>query len=180
MLTVRARRLVLLLAALTALLLAGCGSIAPTPAIHGLGAQNRVGAFIPADQLLAQPTTPEIPCSRPGSTASGVQVAAGFCVATEEGLSAATNSVDVLANPSDVEGLTPQQVDDLAQNAGYEVKPGKASAANPATRYYLPGTNNSEGFRVLPEGVAGQGGVKGGAYLRYFGGPNNGIRVPLS
>jgi hypothetical protein len=84
MLTVRARRLVLLLAALTALLLAGCGSIAPTPAIHGLGAQNRVGAFIPAAQLLAPPTTSQSSCSRPGFTASAVGIASGFCVAAED------------------------------------------------------------------------------------------------
>ena len=43
-----------------------------------------------------------------------------------------------------------------------------------------PGTNGSVGFRVLPRGLQGQSGVKGGAYLRYFGGPNNGLRVPLS
>jgi hypothetical protein len=89
------------------------------------------------------------------------------------------SSLDALNDPKALEGLTPSQIDDLARNAGFEVLPGKASAANPATRYYVPGTNRSEGFRVLPGGVAGQSGIKGGAYLRYFGGRLAGQRVPL-
>ena len=67
---------------------------------------------------------------------------------------AATNSVDVLRDR-------------------------KSGTANPAIRYYVPGTNGSVGFRVLPKGVAGQGGIKSGPYLRFFGGPNNGLRIPL-
>jgi hypothetical protein len=90
------------------------------------------------------------------------------------------SSADILNDPKAVEGLTPSQIDDLARNAGYDVQPGSASAANPATRYYLPGTNKSVGFRVLPSGVAGQSGIKGGAYLRFFGGKLAGIRVALS
>jgi hypothetical protein len=89
------------------------------------------------------------------------------------------SSIDALNDPKAVEGLTPSQVDDLARNAGLEVLPGKASATNPATRYYVPGTNRSVGFRVLPGGVAGQSGIKAGPYLRYFGGPRAGQRVPL-
>jgi hypothetical protein len=89
-------------------------------------------------------------------------------------------AASVLHDPSSLEGLTPSQVDDLARNAGYDVTPGKAGAANPATRYYMPGTNGSVGFRILPGGVAGQTGVKGGAYLRFFGGANAGIRIPLT
>lgn len=88
-------------------------------------------------------------------------------------------STDVVTSPSAMEGLTASQVDDLARNAGYEVLPGRAGAANPATRYYAPGTNRSVGFRVLPQGVAGQSGVKAGPYLRFFGGPNAGQRIPL-
>jgi hypothetical protein len=88
-------------------------------------------------------------------------------------------SLDALNNPKSLEGLTPSQVDDLARNAGFEVRAGSASAKNPATRYYLPGTNGSQGFRVLPQGVPGQPGVKSGTYLKYFGGPLHGTRVPL-
>lgn len=89
------------------------------------------------------------------------------------------SAVDALNDPKALEGLTPSQVDDLARNARFDVFPGKASAKNPATRYYVPGTNGSEGFRVLPGGVAGQSGIKGGPYLKYFGGARAGLRVPL-
>jgi hypothetical protein len=90
------------------------------------------------------------------------------------------SSADILKDPQALEGLTPSQIDDLARNAGYDILPGKAGAANPATRYYVPGTNGSVGFRVLPSGVAGQTGIKGGAYLRFFGGPFAGLRIPLA
>ena len=71
-----------------------------------------------------------------------------------------TTSADVLKDPKALDGLTPSQVDDLAKNAGCEVMPGKVGATNPATRYYLPGTNRSQGFRVLPQGVPGQAGSR--------------------
>jgi hypothetical protein len=93
--------------------------------------------------------------------------------------SAAKAAADVLQDPAALEGLTPSQIDELARNAGYEVLPGKAGAANPATRYYRPGTNKSVGFRVLPGGVEGQAGVKGGAYLKFFGGDLGGQRITL-
>ena len=89
------------------------------------------------------------------------------------------SSADVLKDPAALEGLTPSQVDDLARNAGYDILPGKAGAANDATRYYLPGTNGSVGFRVLPGGVAGQSGIKGDAYLKFFGGDLGGLPIPL-
>jgi RHS repeat-associated protein len=94
--------------------------------------------------------------------------------------SSCISSADILNDPKALEGLTPSQIDDLGRNAGFDVQPGSASAANPATRYYLPGTNRSVGFRVLPNGVAGQSGIKAGAYLRFFGGQLAGIRVPLA
>jgi hypothetical protein len=47
MLSIRARRLVSLLAALAALVLTGCLGLLATPAAHASGAQNRVGAFTP-------------------------------------------------------------------------------------------------------------------------------------
>ncbi|AZI58100.1 hypothetical protein EH165_08060 [Nakamurella antarctica] len=90
-----------------------------------------------------------------------------------------TTSQKILSDPKSLKGLTPKQIDDLARNAGYEILPGKATASNPATRYYSPGTKQAVGFRVLPEGVAGQPGIKGSAYLRYFGGPLDGQRVKL-
>lgn len=97
-----------------------------------------------------------------------------------EGADAAvTTSAGVLRNPAALEGLKPSQIDDLARNAGYDILPGKAGAVNPATRYYLPGTNGSVGFRVLPGGVAGRTGIKGSAYLRFFGELSAGLRIPL-
>ena len=84
MLPARARRLILLLAALTALLLAGCGGITTTPTIHGLGPQDRARAFTPAAQLLLPGQSTESACSHSGSTLSAAGIAAGFCVATED------------------------------------------------------------------------------------------------
>jgi hypothetical protein len=85
MLTVRARRLVVLLAALTAVALTGCASVRTTPGPTGAGAQNRVWAFTPAAQLLTPQTSSQSSCSRPGFTVSAVGLASGFCVATEDG-----------------------------------------------------------------------------------------------
>lgn len=91
------------------------------------------------------------------------------------------SAAEILNDRSALEGLTPSQVDDLARNAGYEIAPGSASSANPATRYYVPGTNRTQGFYVLPQGVAGQTGIEGGPYLRFYNsGPNAGERVQLS
>jgi hypothetical protein len=106
--------------------------------------------------------------------------ATGSPVAPQGGAAATTTAADILRDPQALEGLTLSQVDDLARNAGYDILPGNASAANPATRYYVPGTNGWVGFRVLPSGVAGRAGVKGGAYLRFFGGPFAGLRIPLA
>ncbi len=90
------------------------------------------------------------------------------------------SAADALGDPGSLEGLAPSQIDDLARNAGYEIKAGSASATNPATRYYLPGTRGSQGFRVLPEGVPGQEGIKAGPYLKFFGGPLHDTGVGLS
>ncbi|MFY9264946.1 MAG: RHS repeat-associated core domain-containing protein, partial [Solirubrobacterales bacterium] len=81
--------------------------------------------------------------------------------------------------PSKFRGATVDEVDVIARRAGYEVRPGKLGGANPATRYYKPGTNRSEGFRVRPRGVDGQGGLKGGPYVKFFGGKHHGKRIPL-
>jgi len=105
---------------------------------------------------------------------AGAALFAGGEGADEAGLAAET-----LSNPELVSRLSPEEIDQLAREAGYEIGPGGAGYSNPATRYYVPGTNRSEGFRVLSEGVKGQSGLKGGPYLRYFGGPNHGVGVPL-
>lgn len=99
-------------------------------------------------------------------------------LADDAGAAIAT-SVGLLRAPAALQGLKPTQIDDLARNAGYDIVAGKAGAQNPATRYYVPGTNGSVGFRVLPVGVAGQSGIKGGAYLRFFGDSNAGLRITL-
>jgi len=84
MLSVHARRLAVLLATLTALVLTGCAAVTTTSGPTGVGVQNRVWAFTPAAQLLAPPTTSQSSCSRPGFTASTAGLASGFCVAAED------------------------------------------------------------------------------------------------
>ena len=77
-----ARRLILLLAALTALVLTAAG-VTLTPAAHASSAQNRVGAFIPGTQSLTRTSNLESSCTRPGLIAPAAGMTAGFCVATE-------------------------------------------------------------------------------------------------
>lgn len=89
-------------------------------------------------------------------------------------------SMDALSNLRALEGLKPNHIDDLARNSGCEVVAGKPGKMNPATRYYQPGTKKAKGFRVLPEGVPGQDGIKGGPYMKYFCGPHDGLRVELA
>lgn len=84
-----------------------------------------------------------------------------------------------LEQPQMLRGASVQEIDELARAAGYERRPGKASGKNPATRYYKPGTRESDGFRILHEGVPGQPHVKAGPYLRFFGGKLDGVGVPL-
>lgn len=50
--------------------------------------------------------------------------------------SSCISSADILNDPKALEGLTPSQIDDLVRNAGYDVQPGSAIVANPATRHY--------------------------------------------
>lgn len=84
MLSVRARRLIVLLAALTALVLTGCAGVATTSGPTGVGAQNRVWAFNLAAPSIARPIAAESACSRPGSVLSAAGSAVGFCVAAED------------------------------------------------------------------------------------------------
>jgi RHS repeat-associated protein len=116
-----------------------------------------------------------VPCTTASQVGEDLTLIGSLFVPGEDEIDAA----EILSNPDMVRDLTPAQVDDLARSAEYDIKPGGESYDNPATRYYVPGTNESEGFRVLPEGVAGQPGLKGGPYLRYFGGPNDNVGVPL-
>jgi hypothetical protein len=76
-----ARRLLLLLAALTAVLLA-CTS----PALAATGAQNRVGAFNQAASTPARDLAAGSSCTHQGSILPSARSASGFCVATEGGV----------------------------------------------------------------------------------------------
>jgi len=95
MLPVHTRRLVVLFAALTAVVLTGYAGVTTTSGPTGVGVQNRVWAFTPAAQLLAPPTTSQSPCSSPGLSASTIGMASGFCVATEETVSAGARDAAV-------------------------------------------------------------------------------------
>ena len=112
MLAIRARRLISLLASLTALVVAGCGGVTTTSGLIGVGGQNRVWAFTPAAQLLAPATTSQSPCSHSGSMVSAVGMTSGFCVAAE-GLAR-------VGEPGAAGGLamTDATVQDVASRAG--------------------------------------------------------------
>jgi filamentous hemagglutinin len=84
MLPTPARRLVVLLAALTALVVAGCAGVSATPGAGGLGLQTRVGAFIPVAQPFTGQLGLESPCLHQGSASSIARSAAGFCVAAQD------------------------------------------------------------------------------------------------
>ncbi|MGH3713694.1 MAG: HNH endonuclease signature motif containing protein [Micromonosporaceae bacterium] len=87
------------------------------------------------------------------------------------------HTVDLqLGGADDIDNMRPLDAS-VSRSLGAQI--GAQLREVPATRYYMPGTNGSVGFRVLPGGVSGQSGIKGSAYLRYFGGPLAGIRVPL-
>ncbi len=73
-----AHRLVLLLAALTALVLTAAAGVALTPATHASSAQNRVRAFTEATPTLIRAAAVESSCTRPDSIAGSVQITAGF------------------------------------------------------------------------------------------------------
>lgn len=81
-----ARRLVLLLAALVALVVAAGAGLVIAPATHAASAQNRVRSFTPAAQLLVGGAASQSACSRPGSTLSAARTTVGFCVAAEGGV----------------------------------------------------------------------------------------------
>ncbi len=107
MLPARARRLVSLLAALTALVLAGCVGLVITPAVHGLGVQDRVGAFNVQAPTLARLPAAGSTCSRPGSVVSGPGITAGFCVAAEGGANVAGDAAGVVYRRTDLAGGKP-------------------------------------------------------------------------
>lgn len=141
------------LALLAAVLAVGVGLFAagPASALTAPAAQNGVGASTSAAQVVVGASAGVVAGQRLGNDLPqpGIVVATG--VATNTAGNAARSvvtSTDVVSSPSALRGLTASQVDDLARNAGYEVRPGNPGAANPATRYYAPGTNRSTGFRV--------------------------------
>jgi predicted nucleic acid-binding protein len=84
MLTVRARRPILLLLAALITVLAAVGvGVTLAPAAHAARVQNRARASIPAAQRRVGPASTESPCLRPDQTVSTARIAVGFCVATE-------------------------------------------------------------------------------------------------
>jgi hypothetical protein len=84
MLSDRARRLVVLLAALSGLLLAGCAAVTTMPGGFGVGAGNRVWALQPAGPTVVGSIASESSCTHQGSAAGSAGIVSGFCVATEE------------------------------------------------------------------------------------------------
>jgi hypothetical protein len=124
-----AHRLVLLLAALTALVLTAAAGVALTPAAHAAGAQNRVGAFIPRTQSLTRPAALESSCIRPGLIASTAGIAAGFCVAAEGGLPPIAGGAPMLGEGgTQVTSQTLLQTDEFhidVENPAPGVRPGQ-------------------------------------------------------
>lgn len=78
------RRLLLLLAAFTALALTSLAGIA-TAASTGTGPQNGVGALQTVGPSLVGAVGTESSCTHPGLAGSGAGIVSGFCVAAEEG-----------------------------------------------------------------------------------------------
>jgi hypothetical protein len=144
-----ARRLILLLAALTALVLTAIAGVALAPAAHAAGAQNRVGAFIPRTQSLTRPAALESSCSRPGLSTSTAGIAAGFCVATEEEAASASTELQTFYPPNngfsgaaDTKYLQVGERIDRYGGSGY-------------SRFFSP-EGTAEADRALPPGTAGQ------------------------
>ena len=82
-----ARRLLVLLAALTVFVLASASS-----ALAAAGPQNCTWAQNPASQADTGLKAAESPCSRPGSTLPDSQIASGFYVAAEDGVTVASGA----------------------------------------------------------------------------------------
>jgi hypothetical protein len=145
------RRLVVLLAALVTLVLADCVGLVIVPAAHASAAQNSVQAFTPAAQPTVGPATSEIPCSRPGSTVLGEQIAADFCVATEDagGLSFG----DKISGQMAGRGWTEQSIEDTVAKpyATHDVWDYTSGSREPATAY-----ENADGAYVVVNDQTGQ------------------------
>jgi hypothetical protein len=133
MLSVHARRLAVLLAALTALVLTGCAAVTTTSGPTSVGVQNRVWAFTPAAQLLAPATTSQSSCSRPGFTGATAGLASGFCVAAED----AGKSADFIAGPSGSEPPVPVSQSRMASGLDEAGLP-STPTSSPGTEYGLP------------------------------------------
>jgi hypothetical protein len=137
-----ARRLLLLLAALTAVLLA-CTS----PALAATGAQNRVGAFNQAASTPARDLAAGSSCTHQGSILPSARSASGFCVATEDTavanpLADATYSQKVLDQMAqgDYHGF-PASVDGFANESHVTTELG--ADGSPYTHVRIPGGDGS-------------------------------------
>ena len=179
MLSVRARRLVVLLAALTALLLTGCAGVSSTSGSTGVGAQNRVGAFTPVAQLLAPATSSQSSCMRLGFTVSAAGLASGFCVAAEEG----AGSADALAGEG--ETVYPGARGRVGSVGAFVDANRSRTLANPRDALGLPNVNSGEYLTIGPvkdwTGVAGRralplDGTNGGAPEYLFPDPQGQIQ----
>lgn len=162
-----------MLAALAALALVIAG-LAPTSAVaydYAPHDYDAVGEVAHCKQLVVARAADSTRLVR--STIAGLQEELDASTLCRRGV---TRSIDDLPT---LRGATPSEVDDLARQAGFTVKPG--TKQNPSTTYFRPGTNQSVGFRVVPQGIAGQPGVKAGPYLRRFGSPvDEPLRIPLA
>jgi hypothetical protein len=169
MLTVRARRLVLLLAALTALLVTGCAGVTTTSGSTRVGAQNRVWAFTPAAQPPAPPTTSQSSCSRPGFTAPAVGLASGFCVATED---AGAGAAETAGGGGQTFVTTPRGTTfDIPE--GYV---GREADNGAGIVYQEPGASGNAGsIRIMePTGQYPDG------YFRYYNSEGNGQPLDIN
>ena len=170
----QARRLILLLAALTALVAAAGAGLMLAPAAHASSAQNRVRAFTPAAELPAKGQASGSACSRPGSSATNAQIASGFCVAAEEGggfisrlgarLADETGAVGRYGNLGNLAGRADETLADVIRSRG-----GGASQINQLQTGYgeltlgeisdLAASGNREAIRAIK--MAKQAGSQG-------------------
>lgn len=160
-----ARRLLVLLAALSCLLLTSVSS-----ALAAGSAQTRVRAFDEAVPSLIGFQAAQTPCSHTGSTASGAGSAVGFCVATEDEGQAAPDLEHLsskIERQMQQRGWTPQEIQDAYDNGEQVPAVNKANGAA-ATRYVNPTTGKS----VVIENDTGQVIHVGGQGFKY--GPGSG------
>jgi len=176
MLRVPAGRLLLLLAALTALLLTGCADVTKTSGLNAVGTQNRVWALNVTAPIIVGPATSESSCSRPGFSVSAVGMASGFCVAakgTASGLGDLTNGevaqiqgvVDEAGRPLEVAGSAARGA---RRGVGSDLPIGKG-----------PGTQSDIDYLIPPGSTSYYRGLEGGLPEMDAGGPIPGTHNPF-